>query len=366
MKPVITVFMCFAIVGIFDDLLDLHLGTGETFSRALKSMGSMALSAMGLYCIGITFIQGHAQAIAALGARLPFDPSLLVTCILAPDTGGLPIALEMAETPALGIYTGALVTAGLGATLGYQIPVLLSMLDKSFRSVLMRGFVYGLIALPLGLAAGGALLGLAPMEWLINTIPVLVLCAVLIVALLAVPTPAIKVLSAFGAGLEVFTYILTSLTIIGVFLPQFAIADTELVEEFMFLTLRTCIVVCGGQVAANLVVSHFGRPIAAAARLLKTRPESVVGLLLSSIHSFAMLPLFPQMDRKGKLMNAAFCVCGSYMFGGQSAFVAQLIPASGMPAFMINKAVCGLGAVALVLLFERRQEDEPPQSLAAD
>lgn len=54
----------------------------------------------------------------------------------------------------------------------------------------MRGFIFGLIALPTGLFAGGLLLGIPCSVILINMLPVLVLCVLLIVSFVASMIPA--------------------------------------------------------------------------------------------------------------------------------------------------------------------------------
>ena len=53
------------------------------------------------------------------------------------------------------------------------------------------------------------------------------------------------------------------------------------------------------------------------------------------------------MDRKGKVLNAAFSVCGAYVVGGQLAFVSSLTDSHQTAAYIICKLTAGILAIAL-------------------
>ena len=84
--------------------------------------------------------------------------------------------------------------------------------------------------------------------------------------------------------------------------------------------------------------------------------EAVVGLFLSFIQSLAMLPLFSKMDKRGKVLNAAFSVAGAYVVGGQMTLVASLIPGNWVIAYMISKVLSGGLAVVLAVICLRRSK----------
>ena len=83
---------------------------------------------------------------------------------------------------------------------------------------------------------------------------------------------------------------------------------------------------------------------------------SVMGLLLSLGTSIAMVPLFGQMDRKGKMMNAAFSVAGAYVFGGQLGFISSVVDNQGVLIFILSKLIAGVIAVVFVMLFYKEKE----------
>ena len=185
MNIFIAIMLVFAAAGLLDEILGGKLGLMPNFEKGLATMGGLAMSTVGFYAIGVTYVQTHAEAIAEAAKHMPFDPALIPSCLLAPDMGALGMAQKLAATPALAAFTGAMVAGSLGMTVGYQLPVFLAAVRKDEIGELMRGFIFGLIAIPSGLAVGGLMLGLSVRQLFFNMIPVLVLCMVLALGLTA-------------------------------------------------------------------------------------------------------------------------------------------------------------------------------------
>lgn len=358
MNLFIVVMLLFAALGLVDEMLGGKWGLMPDFEKGLATMGGLAMSTVGFYAIGISFVQAHADVIALAAEHLPFDPSLVIGCLLAPDMGALAVAQRLAASAALAVFTGAMVSGGLGATIGYQLPVFLAAVKKEEIPELMRGFIFGLIALPAGLLTGGFLLGLSFQEMLLNMIPVLLLCVVLIVAFLILPRQTTAVLIVFGNLIRVISFLLFGITIFGVFVPEYALVDNALVSEMLYMVLRMVIMACGGLVLSHIALDHLKKPIEKLGAFLGVNNESVVGLFLSCTQSLAMLPLFSKMDRRGKIINAAFSVAGAYVVGGQMAFVASLVPSSWLTAYMANKLIAGVLGIVLALIFDKKENME--------
>lgn len=350
MNIFVAAMLVFAGIGLIDEMLGGRYGLAVEFEKGIATMGNLALSTIGFYCIGVASVQNNADTIASLASHMPFDSSLLIGCLLAPDMGALPIAQNLAASPSIAIFTGAMVAGGLGMTIAFQLPVFLASVKKTEEPELMRGFIFGLIALPAGLTAGGLMLGLSLPVIFVNMLPVLVLCGILIVSFLAAPGKTTKCLVALGMAIRVISFLLFGIVMFGVFVPRYALVDEKLVYEMLYLVLRMVIVACGGLVLSKITLKKLRKPVDAVASRMRINREAVVGLFLSCTQSLAMLPLFSQMDKKGQTVNAAFSVCGAYLIGGQMAFVATLAPeATG--AFMVNKAVAGVLAIILAAAF---------------
>ena len=351
MNIFIAVMIFFAALGLADMILGNQFGLAPDFEQGLATMGSLSLSVVGFYTIGISFVQNHAEKIAAATSGLPFDPSLIPGSLLAPDMGALGIAVNLAATPALAAFTGAMVSGGLGMTIGYQLPVFLAAVKKEEIPDLMRGFIFGLIALPPGLLTGGLMIGLPLPVLLVNMTPVLTLCVLLIAAFLLAPDGTMKVLILFGNIVRIVSFVFFALAVTGLFSPEHAVADPALVKDSLLMILRMVLVACGGLVMSHLILDHFGDFIRKIGGRLRVNNESVVGFLLSSTQSLAMLPLFSRMDKNGRVLNAAFSVSGAYVIGGQMAAVSSMVTGPQTTAYMVCKIVSGLLGVALAAVF---------------
>ena len=126
MNIFIAIMLVFAAAGLLDEILGGKLGLMPNFEKGLATMGGLAMSTVGFYAIGVTYVQTHAEAIAEAAKHMPFDPALIPSCLLAPDMGALGMAQKLAATPALAAFTGAMVAGSLGMTVGYQLPVFLA------------------------------------------------------------------------------------------------------------------------------------------------------------------------------------------------------------------------------------------------
>ena len=124
----------------------------------------------------------------------------------------------------------------------------------------------------------------------------------------------------------------------------------DVVEEVLVIILKITIIVCGSLVAGRLVLAKCSRWLEWAASRLGVNEYAVLGLLTSLVSSVSMLPLYPRMDARGRMINAAFTVSGAFVLGGQMAF------AAGVAAYFATKLAGGLLALILVFCFAKNTE----------
>jgi len=297
----IAILLILAAAGLADQGTGGRLGLSDSFGQGVASMGGLAVSLVGIYCLGITVLQANAAGVAALESLLPFDLSVLVGCVLAPD--------------------------------------------------LMSGLVLGIVTLPATLLVGGLMLGVPVGELAAGCGPIVALCAVLCLALVKARRPATRVLLAMGNLIRLASFLLFALVILGLFVPQWSLTAPELVHEALVIVVKITAVVCGAMVAARLILAWCRRPIEGLARVLGVKEEAAVGLVLSLATSLSMLPLFGKMDRRGRVMNAAFSVSGAFALGGQMAFIASVEPGPVVAAFVCAKLAGGVCALLAGRLF---------------
>ena len=354
MNVCIAVLLCFALLGALDEGSGGRLGVAEAFRQGLLSMGSLCFSMAGIYCIAVTALPGVAEK--AGEAPLPFDSSLLPGMLIAPDMGGWASAAALASTPELAVYAGLLVASTLGCLVSFVLPVSLGTLQYQQAMEFMQGIVWGIIALPAGLVLGALILKIAPGILLKNLWPVMALCAILSLALRFAPLGCARVLGWFGAGVRWLGVLLFCWMTWGLFVPERSVMPPDVVEEVLVIILKITIIVCGSLVAGRLVLAKCSRWLEWAASRLGVNEYAVLGLLTSLVSSVSMLPLYPRMDARGRMINAAFTVSGAFVLGGQMAFAAGVADGRAVAAYFATKLAGGLLALILVFCFAKNME----------
>ncbi len=364
MNIVIAILLVFALVGLIDKITGNRFGLGYEFDKGIDIMGSLALALVGISCIGVYAAAANADSIARLAALLPFDPAILVGCLLAPDMGAMTISLEIASSRAVGIFAGMIVATSVGVTLCFQLPICVAAIkDFVDRNTIMRGFIIGIISIIPGIILGAFMLGLSFSEVVLNTLPVLILCLIVEVGSRVSAKTTAKTMIGIASGVRILTLVLFALVILGIFVEDFAIADAEVVKDTFVCCAKMAAVVCGSMVFSKLALKHFKKPFSILARLMGTNEQSVMGILLGMTTTFAMLPLVPEMDRRGQLINGAFSVGGAYIIGGQMAYVSALTTGHEILVFFVTKIVFTVCACIAVCFVDRKKMEKKMKTI---
>ena len=210
--------------------------------------------------------------------------------------------------------------------------------------------------MPAGLVLGTLILKIAPGILLKNLWPVMALCAILSLALRFAPLGCARVLGWFGAGVRWLGVLLFSWMTWGLFVPERSVMPPDVVEEVLVIILKITIIVCGSLVAGRLVLAKCSRWLEWAASRLGVNEYAVLGLLTGLVSSVSMLPLYPRMDARGRMINAAFTVSGAFVLGGQMAFAAGVADGRAVAAYFATKLAGGLLALILVFCFAKNTE----------
>lgn len=343
----ILIMLILCLIGLIDKILNNKLGLVAAFDKGMDSMGGIAMSMIGFYCIAITLIQNNVDVITKISADSSLDPSIVVGSILAPDMGGFSIVSGLGNSTFL-IFSGVILTATLGQTISFQLPIFLVSLKKEDLNPFISGLVYGILSLPIILVAVAWYLQIPNL--LINLLPIIILCVILVIALYVSYDKTIFVLTLFGYLIRIISILLFGMVVLQLFFDTLPFTTTALISDAMVIVLRMCIVVCGSMILSDLIIKRFSRMIFMIGQKLGVNSASV-GLLLSLGTSIAMIPLFSQMDRKGKMMNAAFSVRG-----GQLGFISSVVDGNGVIIYMISKIIAGLLAIVFVLIFYREEK----------
>ena len=325
-----------AVVGGLDRLLGNRLGLGKRFEDGFELLGSTALSMAGILCLAPLLSGLIGGTLAPAFAALGFDPAILAG-VLAIDMGGYPLAVELAEDPLVGRYAGILVAATLGCTVTFTIPVGMGMLSDADRAPFARGMLCGLVALPVGLAAGGLLsgMGIAALAW--QSLPVLLLSALLLAGLRFAPRAMLKGFSAFAAVIRAVT---TLGLIAGAFsyMTEVEIPGLAPIEDAML----------GSLPAAELLQRALKRPLKWLGERTGMNSASATGLIVGAVSVLPAIVLVRDMDARGKVVNAAAMVCSASAFAAHLGFTAG-VDAGMLVPLLAAKLAGGAAGAAIAL-----------------
>lgn len=324
-------------------------------------MGPLALGMAGVVAAAPVLSILLRPVIVPLYRLLGADASMFAGTILACDTGGYPLAMELTSDPSVGKFSGLLLGSMMGPTIIFTIPVALSLIKKEDRPYLGSGVLAGMITIPIGCIAGGLVMNMTPHKIsigtiLVNLLPVILIAGLIVLGLWFAPGKMIEGFSKFGTGV---TVVITFFTAIAVFEYQTQIKFPLLnimVEEDANgeIPLLTGLLICG-QISTILIgafpmvkwiTRHFGKALGYFGSALGMDEKGSAGLVASLANHIAMYTMLGDMNSRGKLLNVAFSVSGAFVFGDHLGFTA------GVDSEMIFPVVLGkltAGVTALLL-----------------
>ena len=358
---IIFVMMIFMLLGAVVRLRGNKWGYGASFEEGFQAMGPLALGMAGVVAAAPVLSILLRPVIVPLYRLLGADASMFAGTILACDTGGYPLAMELTSDPSVGKFSGLLLGSMMGPTIIFTIPVALSLIKKEDRPYLGSGVLAGMITIPIGCIAGGLVMNMTPHKISIGTIfvnllPVILIAGLIVLGLWFAPGKMIEGFSKFGTGV---TVVITFFTAIAVFEYQTQIKFPLLnimVEEDANgeIPLLTGLLICG-QISTILIgafpmvkwiTRHFGKALGYFGSALGMDEKGSAGLVASLANHIAMYTMLGDMNSRGKLLNVAFSVSGAFVFGDHLGFTA------GVDSEMIFPVVLGkltAGVTALLL-----------------
>ena len=344
------IMLAFAAIGLFDKMIGGRMGLMRSFDDGLNCMGGMAIPTVGMCCVGTALIQNHIESILSVMEPLPFEPSMIAGILLAPDMGGWFIAEQLTSDERMLIFNGIVLGALLGQMMTFQLPVFLSMLDREHHPPVLKGFMIGIILIPLGLIVAAILLKIEFHAFIFEFIPLFIICLLLALGLLKWPVQVVKGFSIFANGIQTIIVICFFFSVLGLFIPSLAYASLDSVHEAVTILFRSAIIICGSLALSEIILKHFRKYLQKIAEKLGVNEVAVIGMLLNCATSLAMLPLLPKMDEKGKMLNGAFSVSGSYVIGGQLGFVSSVTGGFSVTVMVLSKVICGF--ISMVIMYK--------------
>ena len=113
------------------------------------------------------------------------------------------------------------------------------------------------------------------------------------------------------------------------------------------------IVLAGAFPLVYVITKVFRKPLMKLGGLLGMNDVAAAGMVASLANSIPMFNRMHEMDNRGKVLNVAFAVSASFVFGDHLGFTAGFAPEM-LSAMIVGKLVGGVTAVAAAMLLTRR------------
>lgn len=337
-----------AVLGGIDHNLGNKFGFGEKFESGFQLLGPVTLSMAGIICLAPVLSGLIGVAVRPFCDFFRIDPGIFGS-VLAIDMGGYQLAVDLAKDPEFGHFSGIIVSSIFGCTVVFSIPVGLGFLAEEDRPYFTKGILIGLAAMPVSLLTAAIVLHMDLGYMLWNSLPVLLLSALLGIGVIKSPETMINAFQWFAkfirligiAGLTLGTAsYLSGISILPGLLP---------LEDAMTTVCSICITMAGSMPLAELIQRLLRKPFQMLNEKAGLNSASATGLLLGLVSATPALVMIPQMNRRGQVVIPAALVSCVCTFGAHFAFANSLYPQM-VPALLISKlagGICG-GLFAMI------------------
>ncbi len=339
------------LLGGIDRIFNNRFGLGKQFEEGFMCLGPTALSIVGVICISPLLSSLLSPIIVPLYHLMGADPSMFAS-IFAIDMGGYPLAMELAETPLIGAFSGIIVSTMLGATIVFTIPTGLGMIAKAYHANFAKGLLIGLVPIPIGSFVGGLMMGLSVKQLLLNSVPTLLIGLFLMIGLIFKQELMVKGFLVFGTFIKIITTIGLTLAAFTYLTGITTIPNMPDIMNAMETTSSICIVLLGSLPLVHLLLNVLQRPFERLGEKLSLNGPSIAGMLFSCISVFPVFKIFPEMNERGQIVCTAFFVSSIAVFAAHLGYTAGVAP-EYLTAMIVAKLCSGFLGVVLALFFTR-------------
>lgn len=350
---IVYIMVVFMALGAIDRILGGKFGLSQQFEEGIMAMGSLALAMIGIISLAPVLANLLRPVLGPVFRVFGADPAMFAGSILACDMGGAPLAMELAETREAALFSGIIVGSMLGPTIVFNIPVALGIIGHDDHSALAKGVLAGVITVPLGSLAGGLVAGFPFMMVVRNLIPIVIFAILIALGLWKLERGMIKGFIVFGKIVLIVITIGLAAAIIEKLTGFVVIPGMAPLSDGVAVVGDIAIVLAGAFPLVYVITKVFRKPLMKLGGLLGMNDVSAAGMIASLANSIPMFGMMKDMDNRGKVLNVAFAVSASFVFGDHLGFTAGFAPEM-LSSMIVGKLVGGITAVAVAMLFTRR------------
>jgi len=352
---IVYIMVGFMVLGAIDRMIGNKIGLGEQFEEGIMAMGALAIAMVGVVSLAPVLANILRPVVVPVYTALGADPAMFATTLLANDMGGYPLAMELALTNEAGLFAGLILGSMMGPTIVFTIPVALGIINKEDHPYLAKGILAGLITIPIGCLVGGLVAGFDITMIMKNLIPIIIVSLLLALGLWRIPERMIKGFTVFGKGVvAVITAGLAAITV-ETLTGFVVIPGMAPVSDGIEIVGAIALMLAGAYPMVFVITKVFKKPLLKLGSLLGMGDVAAAGLVASLANNIPMFGLMKDMDKRGKVINVAFAVSASFVFGDHLGFTAGVAQEMIFP-MVVGKIVGGITAIAVAIFFINKEE----------
>ncbi len=341
---IVFIMAAFMVLGALDRIFGNRFGLGKEFEAGIESMGSLALAMIGIISLAPVLAAVLRPVLVPVYRFLGADPAMFAGSILACDMGGAPLATELAESEAAGQFGGLIVGSMLGPTIVFTIPVALGILSQEDLPFLAKGVLAGLVTVPLGCFVGGLAAGFSVGMILRNLVPIVLFALLIVLGLWRAEKAMIRGFAVFGKLVVAVITAGLALAILQELTGLVIVRNMTPIHEGIAVVGEIAIILAGAFPLISVITRLFRKPLSYLGKAIGINETSAAGMVASLANSIPMFGMMGQMDPRGKLINVAFAVSASFVFGDHLGFTAGYDARMLFP-MILGKLVGGVSAV---------------------
>lgn len=342
----IYIMVGFMLIGAIDKILGNKYGYGEKFEEGIMAMGTLTLSMVGIISLAPVLSNALSPIVVPIFKAFGADPSIFAGTLLACDMGGYQLALELGEDPAITPVAGLVLGSMMGATIVFNIPVSLGIIQSSDRKFLAQGVLAGIVTIPIGTFVGGLIAKIPALLMLKNLSPIIIVALLIAIGLKFIPEKMINGFIYFGKFITTICVIGLAAIIIETLTGIVIIPGMAPISEGITVVGNIAIVLAGAYPLVHFITKVFKKPLMKIGSLMGMGEIAVAGMVATLANNLPMFGMLKDMDDRGKVLNVAFSVGAAFVFGDHLGFAAGVNKDLMMP-MIIGKLVAGITALAL-------------------
>ena len=224
------------------------------------------------------------------------------------------------------------------------------------RSFFASPYILWMVAftlIPLGVVVGGLAAGFGLGMVLRNVLPIVLVAALIALGLWKWENAMIRGFAAFGKGVIAVITVGLGAIILEELTGFVLIPGMAPISEGFEVVGEIAIVLAGAFPLVYVITKLLRKPLMSLGRIMGINEVAAAGLVASMANAIATCNMVRDMDRRGKVVNIAFCVSAAFVFGDHLGFTAGFAPEMLLP-MILGKLAGGVSAVFVALWLTRK------------